>query len=195
MWPHGTFLAAYTGNRNETIDNVIDADPVASAVRSLIATRSTWTGTATQLLIILSELTGEADTRSTTWPRSARALAGRLRRAATFLRTVEIDIVFSRKGPKRNRTITISGSPENAGTRPSIPSVSSGFVDGRLVSGDRERTSSGTVDRAEDANRAVLDGSANMSVSGQALRFEAQDGVDGADARIRLSSSEWKARI
>jgi hypothetical protein len=32
------------------------------------------------------------------WPKNSRALAGRLRRAQTFLRAVGIDISFSREG-------------------------------------------------------------------------------------------------
>jgi hypothetical protein len=40
LWAAGTFSSAYCGNRDEVIDNVIAADPVASAVCSLMATRS-----------------------------------------------------------------------------------------------------------------------------------------------------------
>ena len=36
-WPQGTFWAAYSGNRDEAIEGVIDADPVATAVRAFMA--------------------------------------------------------------------------------------------------------------------------------------------------------------
>ncbi len=45
LWPAGTFLAAFAGNRDDAIDNVIEGDPVASAVRSLILKQSMWAGT------------------------------------------------------------------------------------------------------------------------------------------------------
>ena len=36
-WPEGTFWAAYSGNRDEAVEGVIDADPVATAVRAFMA--------------------------------------------------------------------------------------------------------------------------------------------------------------
>ena len=107
LWPAGTFSSAYCGNRDEVIDNVIEADPVASAVRSLMATRSQWEGTATALLAALSQKAGEKVTQSTDWPKSANVLSGRLRRAATFLRQTGIEIARDREGHRRNRKITI----------------------------------------------------------------------------------------
>ena len=49
-WPRGTFARAYEANRRASIDDVIDADPVASCVREIMAERSSWTGTAVDLL-------------------------------------------------------------------------------------------------------------------------------------------------
>ena len=34
LWPAGTFWSAYCGNRDEAVVGVIEADPVASVVRS-----------------------------------------------------------------------------------------------------------------------------------------------------------------
>src|SRR3712207_5767202 len=34
LWPSGTFWSAYCGNRDEAVDGVIDADPIAAAVRA-----------------------------------------------------------------------------------------------------------------------------------------------------------------
>ena len=42
------------------------------------------------------------------WPRNPRALAGRLRRCQTFLRTVGIDIAFSREGRTGSRMIRMT---------------------------------------------------------------------------------------
>ena len=56
LWPAGTFEAAYNSNRDEAIEAVIEADPVADAVRTLTQTRTVWTGTATELLDTLTKL-------------------------------------------------------------------------------------------------------------------------------------------
>ena len=37
LWPAGTFWSAYCGNRDEAVEGVIDADPIAAAVRALMA--------------------------------------------------------------------------------------------------------------------------------------------------------------
>src|SRR6516162_4895024 len=47
------------------------------------------------------------------WPKSPRALAGRLRRAQSFLRTLGIEIVFGREGRLGTRTIRITAIGEN----------------------------------------------------------------------------------
>src|SRR5207247_10901889 len=44
------------------------------------------------------------------WPKNPRALAGRLRRAQTFLRALGIDIAFSREGRGGSRIIRITVS-------------------------------------------------------------------------------------
>jgi hypothetical protein len=46
------------------------------------------------------------------WPKNPRALAGRLRRAQTFLRALGIEIAFSREGHAGSRIIRIHAIPE-----------------------------------------------------------------------------------
>jgi hypothetical protein len=75
-----------------------------------MATRTEWTGTASELLGALAEMVGERVAKSKTRPDSPRALAGRLRRAATFLRKIGIEIGFGREGRGRIRIIRISSA-------------------------------------------------------------------------------------
>ena len=130
LWPAGTFWSAYCGNRDEAVEGVIDADPVAAAVRAVMTERTEWTGTASDLLGALAEAAGERIAKSKTWPDSPRALSGRLRRAATFLRKIGIEIAFEREGRARTRIIRITGAcrlatPEDAGAQPSASSAPS----------------------------------------------------------------------
>ena len=46
--PAGAFEAAYSNNRRDAIENIIDADPVAAHVREIMADRARWTGSALQ---------------------------------------------------------------------------------------------------------------------------------------------------
>jgi hypothetical protein len=50
LWPAGTFARAYGANRRTAIEGMIDADPVAACVRAIMAERSSWTGSAADLL-------------------------------------------------------------------------------------------------------------------------------------------------
>ena len=133
LWPAGTFLSAYRSNLDEAVEGVIDADPLATAVRAMMATRTVWTGTASDLLGALAGVVGERVAKSKSWPDGPRALAGRLRRAATFLRKIDIEIGFGREGRARTRTINIktiqpSAAPEKPGAEPSASSAPSASV-------------------------------------------------------------------
>lgn len=191
LWPSGTFWSAYCGNRDEAVEGVIEADPIAAAVRVIMTTQTEWTGTASELLGALAELTGERMAKTKAWPESPRALAGRLRRAATFLRRIGIDICFEREGRARTRVIRITTSPETRGARPSGSSAppadapSAGRVIGFGPSGTR------TVGRG-DADESTIDGGTTVRASPPILIATAD--TDGADARHgHLSAPETGA--
>jgi hypothetical protein len=203
LWPAGTFWSAYCSNRDEAVEGVIDADPIAAAVRAMIATRTVWTGKASDLLGALGEVVGERGVKSKNWPDSPRALSGRLRRAATFLRKIGIEIVFGREGRARTRTITITthSAPVNEGMRPSTPSTpSASSAPGQKASPangfppDPLRTVGGNADGSDH------DG--NPTVRAKSLKTNARTDADGADAiRPPQSAPEkpaaaaWSARL
>src|SRR5262249_4603223 len=118
FWPAGTFLRVYNANRRAAIEGVIEADPVAAFVREIMAVRSTWTGRASDLLRARIAAGEGVPDRTAGWPRNPRALASRLRRCQTFLRTVGIDIAFSREGRTGSRIIRMTSlrkSPRTSG--------------------------------------------------------------------------------
>jgi hypothetical protein len=132
LWPAGTFLSVYRGNRDEVVEAMIEADPIATAVRSMMAERMEWAGTATELLGTLEKMADEGVVRSKEWPSSPRALSGKLRRAVTCLRRVGVEIILDkREGKKRTRVIQMTRAaftPEIEGIQsygPSAPSASS----------------------------------------------------------------------
>jgi hypothetical protein len=204
LWPAGTFWSAYCGNRDEAVEGVIEADPIAASVRAVMATRTQWTGTASELLGALAEAVGERVAKSKTWPDSPRALAGRLRRAATFLRKIGIEISFGREGRARTRTILIAttqshAAPENSGAQPSAPPASApksnaanGFAAPPL------RTIANDADGGADGNGR--DGAS--TVRGNPLQTNAGTAADGADAKFPCQSAPgktgvpgWRARL
>ena len=129
FWPSGTFMTAYNENLLEVVDTVLEADLVGSTLRLFAEEEAPWNGTASELLDRLRVFANESMTRSRDWPNSPEALANRVRRAATFLRKVGVEITFNRAPVRqRSRTISISlfqpPSIENEPSKPSKPSNS-----------------------------------------------------------------------
>ena len=200
LWDSGTFWSAYCGNRDEAVEGVIDADPIAAAVRALMATRTEWKGTASDLLGALAETAGERVAKAKTWPDSPRALAGRLRRAATFLRKIGIDIGFEREGRARTRVIRIAAasSPralEREGAGSSAPSAPSAALSASNPVNSLAMPILRTVgDRTDDHDRP-----STPTLRATPLKSLDQTNADGEDAnRARQSAPErasWSARL
>jgi hypothetical protein len=89
-----------------------------------MAERRSWTGTAADLLRAGAERSADGVSSDRTgWPKNPRALAGRRRRAQSFLRTLGIEIVFGREGRLGTRTIRITAKGENR-THDTVSTVS-----------------------------------------------------------------------
>jgi len=109
FWLEGTFLDAYSRNRQETMEDVVSSDPVAESIRLLASASQLWEGSASELLLALEkeeEISGRRTTQSKQWPKSAAVLSKYLRRVMPPLRRVGIEILFQRSG--RGRRICIS---------------------------------------------------------------------------------------
>jgi hypothetical protein len=120
-------LHAYKANRRSAIEDVVEADPVAARIRDIMAERTMWVGTASDLLrvaTLLQEMTrlgpalGGQDL--------PRAMAGRLRRAQTPLRALGIEMAFSREGRTGTRLITLRAS-RTTPTRTTVSTVTNGI--------------------------------------------------------------------
>jgi hypothetical protein len=70
--------------------------------------RSGWSGSASDLLRLCAQWSHADASMRPSWARNPRALAGRLRRAQTFLRMMDIEIAFGREGRSGARTIRMS---------------------------------------------------------------------------------------
>ena len=131
QWARGTFQRAYYHNREETMQNAIEADSVALAVCALMDMRTPqtvrtqisemsrqrieWEGTATALLRELNTISNESIGRDRSWPQTANALSNRLRRAARILRERGVEIIYRKQGRDRTRIIRIFLSSDNQG--------------------------------------------------------------------------------
>ncbi|KAI93427.1 hypothetical protein T281_16735 [Rhodomicrobium udaipurense JA643] len=124
VWRRGDFMLAYSANRRDATETVLDADSVGVALRAFMEARTSWTGTATDLLGELATLSSDGTRRDREWPANARGLAGKLRRLAPALRRTGIEIEHIRAGGKtraRLMTITYTQPPEFASEQSDRP--------------------------------------------------------------------------
>jgi hypothetical protein len=115
----GTFMNAYEGNRAEAIQETLEADDVGSAIVTFVdslqphANEQQWEGTCKELLHELERLVAEPVKKSRSWPKSPRALSGRLRRLVTFLREANVHITFHAKSSKGQRLLSVKGTAKH----------------------------------------------------------------------------------
>jgi hypothetical protein len=138
FWEEGAFMKAYVSNIDTTILTVLEANPIATAVRNFMQLQTTWSGTATDLLDLLGRVAGEKATKAKTWPTDAIRLAGRLRRAATFLRKVGIEITTARQAQERIITITSAQPEQESHSAPAARADANGRGAGAGSRGDGE---------------------------------------------------------
>ena len=111
------FMRAYLGNRTETIQETLEADPVGAAVLAMMeklreqGEKEQWDGSCKDLLQYLEQFVDDSTKKSRGWPSNPRSLSSRLRRLATFLRASGIHITFCGKGGKGRRSLTIARTP------------------------------------------------------------------------------------
>jgi hypothetical protein len=171
LWPAGTLTRAYASNRKVAIEGIIDADPIAACVRELMSERSSWTGSAADLLRVSVDRNSDRIPRDGIgWPKNPRALAGHLRRAQTFLRALGIEIAFSREGRAGNRVIRMRTSLEKT-----VSTVSS-VRDSGAEPGSQQHSSGLASAVWDDSRRAGA--RATLPVPSTAA-----DDADGADAK------------
>jgi hypothetical protein len=134
LWPAGTFARAYAANRRAAIESIIEADPVATCVRTIMGERTMWIGSASDLMRLCAESAREEASISAPWAKNPRALAGRLRRAQTFLRMLDIDIAFGREGRSGARIIRMSALGHSRSSAVGMD-WQNGQIDGYRVNG------------------------------------------------------------
>jgi len=102
-------LSDYLSASTDVAADVLEGDAFARAVIKLAADRGTWSGTATELLGAV--ITPEPMPK--TWPKDPTRTGGQLKRVATALRAVGIEVTEDRSADRnRTRMYTITKQPD-----------------------------------------------------------------------------------
>jgi hypothetical protein len=93
-WTPGAIHAAFNSNAADAVENVLEGDTVAAALRSWFAAQhcSAWRAETGELLAVLNDWAAIEVKREKAWPRNPQALRSRLTMAAPSLRKVGIAI-------------------------------------------------------------------------------------------------------
>jgi hypothetical protein len=194
-WPEGGILEAFQGSRDNIIRSYVESDEVAAAVDELLMDSGDFEGTATELLSALNEIRGETKS-SKFWPTTPKALSGRIRRAASFMREYGITIETKRSGKNRTRIIYIERENiRKTASAPSAPSAREVLNNDNsdLISG-RKMHKGGCKCEKADANGTEADAnvrgpSASYIQKNQDVNIET-DAADVADANLHTLSIE-----
>jgi len=124
--PEGTFVAAYTPNRESANELALDASVVARPLLDLLEAKGEWSGSSVELLKMLGERVDDQTRKFPGWPKNARGLIGQLKRLGPNLRAAGWVMEQDRSSKKRSWTIhrltndtTRNGSSPHASPLPS----------------------------------------------------------------------------
>lgn len=166
-------------------EEILDADPVASAIREFIQKRETWTGTAAELLKLLNE--SQPTPRPDGWPKQPNVLTRRLNVLHATLNDAGINILRGKEGSKRNRLLTLEKKPDSS----SASSASSRSpVRAALETDDQFRPSSRVSSAPDDQNAPARSSSAPSSVRNPSIHagLDDTDDQDGDSAYFSEAS-------
>ena len=136
--------------------------------------RSSWTGSAADLLRVSIERTAQnISTAGIGWPKNPRSLAGRLRRAQTFLRQSALRLLLVVRGERKSGHHDTFVSRQTVGTVSTVSSVSG-------------------TEKRPNLRLYVLP---HRYGRGCRASAEAQDDADGADVKAAFNQRNKKALV
>jgi hypothetical protein len=209
FWEAGTFWEAYSVNMLDAVNTVLDADPVAMAIRGLMATidptyinvggrlerARVWEGTATGLLDRLNSILSREQQMAKEWPKAANALSGKLRECAPGLREVGVIVTFDKEGHTKQRMINLcffepppqdKGKTSSSSSAAETPSKSNGLDaddgadDGAMQ--EEPRSSAWPIPKSADDPHAPLSGGSSAGSSApNKLKLNGKNDADDKD--------------
>lgn len=138
---------------------VLDADPVATAIRDFIQKRGSWSGTAAELLVLITPAS-----KPDNWPKQANALARKINVLHATLNECGISVRRDRAGTSRKMTLESSAETSSLSSLPPKANIHAGFDDDDISSpssqvSSQTETSSQVSSRLKPSTGAVYDDS------------------------------------
>ncbi|MFN0132731.1 MAG: hypothetical protein ACKVW3_09420 [Phycisphaerales bacterium] len=195
-WAPGEFMAAYTGNRNESNEQAVENALIGPPIVALMRAERVWAGTAGELLAALEKYVAERARKDKRWPTNPKAMASALRRLAPNLRALGIAVSLPERGTghTKRRIITLEYAPAQRSARSASsaePAPEPPNADSAPPAADRPGPdadhSSADADRSSDQQPA--DGTPESGDPGPP--GPVADRADRADRSAATSSNGW----
>ncbi len=166
-WSAQDFLNVYGGNRLAAHELALDASPIVMPIQSMVEAGE-WSGTATELLNRLNDLTDEKVQRQQAWPKNGRSLSNALRRLVPNLRAVDVTVIFTRENKRRLITLKKQGNSASPASQISSATARTAYA-------------------RDESNAAVT-----QNVSSVTQPVTQNESGDASDAEIPVSSEARK---
>lgn len=166
-WTAEQFVAAYDENQRRGVEETLEADPIATAILDLMSERVEYVGTATALLGEINDRVPDPVRKERAWPKDAIRLSGRLRRVATALRVMGLEVdpdQHKGRGRDKKRIVAIRRLPEAGTMKQSGGDDDHGTVVPKTIVEFHDVNGCGNVgDDGDDESRRHLDNEPPLS--------------------------------
>lgn len=179
----GKMLNIIMQHSSRQTEEILDADPVASAVREFVQKRKSWTGTAGELLKLLNE--SAPTPRPDGWPRQANSLSRKLNVLHSTLNDAGISFRRHKEGQSRERQVTLESRSETSSLS-SLSSISP--IHAGLGADGESRPSSVASSGADDNPRSRNISSVASSARKPGIHAGLDDKDDKDDKSTPLSN-------
>lgn len=131
------FMRALAQNRNDLVERSLNQNPVSAAVLIFMDAleENSWSGTATELLKVLTEKVEDDIKQHGNWPSRSNKLSEMVNRSLPFLQTRGIDVMWGKSG---QRSITLMKMIDVSEEQPSDQTTMADFIERQ----DTEETAS-----------------------------------------------------
>lgn len=157
----GRMLDIIMQHTSRQTQEVLDADPVATAIREFILKRRSWTGTAAELLGLLNE--SAPTPRPDGWPKQANALTRKINVLHATLNECGIGVRRDRAGSSRQMTLESSAGTSSSSSQSPEGNIHAGFDDddifrpsSQVSSQPKQSTGAGCDDNDDDDDKSGL---------------------------------------
>ena len=174
------FLKAYTANVGRQTEEVLEADPIARAVRDFAQKQERWEGTPSDLFKKLKELHGD-EAKTDGWPKRADGLSKRLKVLHSTLADAGVTIRWDRSNSSRTIVLSTGPAPVKVGNDASLASHASPAAPAGPETGDA----------SGDARKTGV----NPRVTTKPAPVGPRDASDASDASLGTSTARLPLRV